>query len=183
MLTGSNSDELQSPDAYPMRYCSTCSCWKGYLRMRSHRYWEDCSIYASYSGTIDLPAIWYFSRYQVKCSMYFSSRGGFQKRCDQVTLLTKSFILILIIDNTFVLCRVLVLVPTRELGVQVYQVTKQLAQFTRIDVGLSVGGLDLKAQVFPVSLKLISTFSPNVFIIALQTEFYTFLGSVSSPVS
>lgn len=42
--------------------------------------------------------------------------------------------------------RVLVLVPTRELGVQVYQVTKQLAQFTSIDVGLSVGGLDLKMQ-------------------------------------
>ncbi|XP_076231044.1 dead-box helicase Rs1 [Calliopsis andreniformis] len=42
--------------------------------------------------------------------------------------------------------RVLVLVPTRELGVQVYQVTKQLAQFTTIEVGLSVGGLDLKVQ-------------------------------------
>ncbi|CAL7938635.1 unnamed protein product [Xylocopa violacea] len=42
--------------------------------------------------------------------------------------------------------RVLVLVPTRELGVQVYQVTKQLAQFTTIEVGLSVGGLDVKAQ-------------------------------------
>lgn len=43
--------------------------------------------------------------------------------------------------------RVLVLVPTRELGVQVYQVTKQLSQFTNIEVGLSVGGLDLKTQV------------------------------------
>ena len=42
--------------------------------------------------------------------------------------------------------RVLVLVPTRELGVQVYQVTRQLAQFTSIDVALSVGGLDLKVQ-------------------------------------
>lgn len=42
--------------------------------------------------------------------------------------------------------RVLVLVPTRELGVQVYQVTKQLAQFTNVEVGLSVGGLDLKVQ-------------------------------------
>ncbi|KAL1115185.1 hypothetical protein AAG570_007216 [Ranatra chinensis] len=42
--------------------------------------------------------------------------------------------------------RVLVLVPTRELGVQVYQVTRQLAQFTTIQVGLSVGGLDLKVQ-------------------------------------
>ncbi|CAB0038968.1 unnamed protein product [Trichogramma brassicae] len=42
--------------------------------------------------------------------------------------------------------RVLVLVPTRELGVQVYQVTKQLAQFTSIEVGLSVGGLDVKVQ-------------------------------------
>ncbi|KAI4497125.1 hypothetical protein M0802_007871 [Mischocyttarus mexicanus] len=42
--------------------------------------------------------------------------------------------------------RVLILVPTRELGVQVYQVTKQLAQFTTIEVGLSVGGLDVKIQ-------------------------------------
>lgn len=43
--------------------------------------------------------------------------------------------------------RVLVLVPTRELGVQVYQVAKQLAQFTSVEIGLSVGGLDLKVQV------------------------------------
>ncbi|ALC40896.1 Rs1 [Drosophila busckii] len=42
--------------------------------------------------------------------------------------------------------RVLVLVPTRELGAQVYQVTKQLCQFTTIDVGLAIGGLDVKAQ-------------------------------------
>ena len=42
--------------------------------------------------------------------------------------------------------RVLVLVPTRELGVQVYQVTRQLAQFTSVEVALSVGGLDLKMQ-------------------------------------
>ena len=42
--------------------------------------------------------------------------------------------------------RVLVLVPTRELGVQVYQVTRQLAQFSTVEVGLSVGGLDLKTQ-------------------------------------
>ena len=42
--------------------------------------------------------------------------------------------------------RVLVLVPTRELGVQVYQVTRQLAQFTSIEIALSVGGLDLKVQ-------------------------------------
>merc|ERR1719412_2944850 len=44
------------------------------------------------------------------------------------------------------LTRVLVLVPTRELGVQVYQVTRQLAQFTSVEVALSVGGLDLKMQ-------------------------------------
>ena len=42
--------------------------------------------------------------------------------------------------------RVLVLVPTRELGIQVYQVTKQLAQFTNIEIGLSVGGLNVKVQ-------------------------------------
>jgi ATP-dependent RNA helicase DDX27 len=43
--------------------------------------------------------------------------------------------------------RVLALVPTRELGVQVYQVAKQLAQFTQVEIGLAVGGLDVKAQV------------------------------------
>ena len=43
--------------------------------------------------------------------------------------------------------RVLVLVPTRELGVQVYQVAKQLSQYTTVEIGLSVGGLDVKIQV------------------------------------
>lgn len=42
--------------------------------------------------------------------------------------------------------RVLVLVPTRELGAQVYQVTKQLCQFSNINIGLAIGGLDVKAQ-------------------------------------
>ncbi|PIK48394.1 putative ATP-dependent RNA helicase DDX27 [Apostichopus japonicus] len=42
--------------------------------------------------------------------------------------------------------RVLVLVPTRELGVQVFQVTKQLGQFTEVDVCLAVGGLEVKLQ-------------------------------------
>ncbi|KAL7023836.1 hypothetical protein ACKWTF_012807 [Chironomus riparius] len=42
--------------------------------------------------------------------------------------------------------RVLVLVPTRELGAQVYQVTKQLCQYSNIDIGLAIGGLDVKAQ-------------------------------------
>lgn len=42
--------------------------------------------------------------------------------------------------------RVLVLLPTRELAVQVYQVSRQLAQFTSIRIALAAGGLDLKAQ-------------------------------------
>ncbi|OWR47703.1 putative ATP-dependent RNA helicase DDX27, partial [Danaus plexippus plexippus] len=42
--------------------------------------------------------------------------------------------------------RVLVLVPTRELGAQVHTVTRQLAQFTSVTIGLSVGGLDVKYQ-------------------------------------
>ncbi|KAG6453895.1 probable ATP-dependent RNA helicase DDX27 [Manduca sexta] len=42
--------------------------------------------------------------------------------------------------------RVLVLVPTRELGAQVHTVTRQLSQFTSVTVGLSVGGLDVKYQ-------------------------------------
>lgn len=48
--------------------------------------------------------------------------------------------------NNQTVTRVLVLVPTRELGAQVYQVTKQLSQFTTIETGLAIGGLDLKAQ-------------------------------------
>lgn len=48
--------------------------------------------------------------------------------------------------NNQTVTRVLVLVPTRELGAQVYQVTKQLCQFTSIEIGLAIGGLDLKAQ-------------------------------------
>lgn len=54
-----------------------------------------------------------------------------------------------------IIIRVLVLVPTRELGVQVYQVTKQLAQFTTVEVGLSVGGLELKVQVISKILILL----------------------------
>ncbi|KAM5135258.1 putative ATP-dependent RNA helicase DDX27 [Mantella aurantiaca] len=42
--------------------------------------------------------------------------------------------------------RVLVLVPTRELGIQVHTVTKQLAQFTEVTCCLTVGGLDVKSQ-------------------------------------
>lgn len=49
-------------------------------------------------------------------------------------------------SNNQTVTRVLVLVPTRELGAQVYQVTKQLCQFTTIEIGLAIGGLDLKAQ-------------------------------------
>ncbi|XP_044746859.1 probable ATP-dependent RNA helicase DDX27 [Coccinella septempunctata] len=49
-------------------------------------------------------------------------------------------------SGSAVVIRVLVLVPTRELGVQVYQVSKQLCQYTDIQIGLAVGGLDLKVQ-------------------------------------
>ncbi|XP_073415411.1 probable ATP-dependent RNA helicase DDX27 [Dendrobates tinctorius] len=42
--------------------------------------------------------------------------------------------------------RVLVLVPTRELGIQVHAVTRQLAQFTAVTCCLTVGGLDVKSQ-------------------------------------
>ncbi|XP_037623510.1 probable ATP-dependent RNA helicase DDX27 isoform X2 [Sebastes umbrosus] len=42
--------------------------------------------------------------------------------------------------------RVLILVPTRELGIQVHSVARQLAQFTSITTCLTVGGLDLKSQ-------------------------------------
>ncbi|XP_063439028.1 probable ATP-dependent RNA helicase DDX27 isoform X2 [Mytilus trossulus] len=54
--------------------------------------------------------------------------------------------------------RVLVLVPTRELAVQVHTVARQLSQFTNVECCLAVGGLDLKAQ--EAALRL----SPDVVI-------------------
>lgn len=42
--------------------------------------------------------------------------------------------------------RILCLVPTRELAVQVHSITRQLAQFTDIQVCLAAGGLDRKSQ-------------------------------------
>ncbi|CAK8696700.1 unnamed protein product [Clavelina lepadiformis] len=42
--------------------------------------------------------------------------------------------------------RVLCLVPTRELAVQVYSVTQQLAQHSSIRICLAAGGLDIKSQ-------------------------------------
>ncbi|XP_041453947.1 probable ATP-dependent RNA helicase DDX27 [Lytechinus variegatus] len=42
--------------------------------------------------------------------------------------------------------RVLVLTPTRELGVQIFNVTRQLCEFTNIECCLAVGGLDIKLQ-------------------------------------
>lgn len=42
--------------------------------------------------------------------------------------------------------RVIILLPTRELAVQVHQVSRQLAQFTNIDICIATGGLDLKMQ-------------------------------------
>uniref|UniRef100_A0A0N4ZMD0 RNA helicase n=1 Tax=Parastrongyloides trichosuri TaxID=131310 RepID=A0A0N4ZMD0_PARTI len=42
--------------------------------------------------------------------------------------------------------RVLVLCPTRELAIQVYQVTRKLGEFSKISVCLLAGGLDVKKQ-------------------------------------
>ncbi|XP_052718282.1 probable ATP-dependent RNA helicase DDX27 [Crassostrea angulata] len=49
--------------------------------------------------------------------------------------------------------RVLVLVPTRELAVQVHTVARQLAQYTNIETVLSAGGLDIKAQEAALRMK------------------------------
>lgn len=46
-----------------------------------------------------------------------------------------------------VVTRVLVVVPTRELGVQVFQVAKELSKYSHVEIALSVGGLDLTTQV------------------------------------
>lgn len=42
--------------------------------------------------------------------------------------------------------RVLVLCPTRELAIQVYQVTRKLGEFSNVNVCLLAGGLDVKKQ-------------------------------------
>ncbi|XP_039271815.2 putative ATP-dependent RNA helicase DDX27 [Styela clava] len=42
--------------------------------------------------------------------------------------------------------RVLCLVPTRELAVQVHAITRQIAQFTDVQVCLAAGGLDIRTQ-------------------------------------
>uniref|UniRef100_T1J247 RNA helicase n=1 Tax=Strigamia maritima TaxID=126957 RepID=T1J247_STRMM len=42
--------------------------------------------------------------------------------------------------------RVLILLPTRELAVQVFEVSLKLAQLTNIKIGLATGGLDIKTQ-------------------------------------
>lgn len=61
------------------------------------------------------------------------------------------------------------LVPTRELGVQVYEVSRKLAQFAQhIDIGLAVGGLDLKAQVI---CSVVFVISCIIFIIIILLLF------------
>ncbi|XP_065676333.1 probable ATP-dependent RNA helicase DDX27 [Hydra vulgaris] len=42
--------------------------------------------------------------------------------------------------------RVLILVPTRELAIQVYSVSESLAKFSNIQLGLATGGLDSRSQ-------------------------------------
>lgn len=54
------------------------------------------------------------------------------------------FVSTLVYTNTSV--RVLILLPTRELAKQCYNVAKKLAVFTDIRFGLAVGGEDLKKQ-------------------------------------
>lgn len=48
--------------------------------------------------------------------------------------------------------RVLVLVPTRELGIQVHTVSRQLAQFTTISTCLAVGMYSLLHEFFSFHL-------------------------------
>lgn len=47
--------------------------------------------------------------------------------------------------------RVLVVLPTRELAVQVYQVSRQLAQFTSIEIALSAG---MECHIFIINVYL-----------------------------
>ena len=63
------------------------------------------------------------------------------------------------------------LVPTRELGVQVYQVTRQLAQFTSVEVALSVGGLDLGAAA-TTTVEVGRTGGENDWADEMEEEYY-----------
>ncbi|ELW71716.1 putative ATP-dependent RNA helicase DDX27 [Tupaia chinensis] len=76
-------------------------------------------------------------------AMGFKQPTPIQKACIPVGLLGKD---ICACAATGTVTRVLVLVPTRELGIQVHAVTKQLAQFCSITTCLAVGGLDVKSQ-------------------------------------
>ena len=50
--------------------------------------------------------------------------------------------------------RVLILTPTRELAIQNYQVSRQLAEFTKIQISLSAG--KLKYGIFEIIIIIIT---------------------------
>ena len=77
--------------------------------------------------------------------------------------------------------RVLVLTPTRELAVQIHQVSRQLAQFTNVDISLSAGiyqycqFVDYKyEQKGCHSFKRLFELTENVFLLYIFTVLINF---------
>uniref|UniRef100_A0A8B9P7Y3 RNA helicase n=1 Tax=Apteryx owenii TaxID=8824 RepID=A0A8B9P7Y3_APTOW len=64
----------------------------------------------------------------------------------QPTPVQKACIPVGLLGKDICACAATGTVPTRELGIQVHSVTKQLAQFSNITTCLAVGGLDVKTQ-------------------------------------
>ncbi|XP_025904108.1 probable ATP-dependent RNA helicase DDX27 isoform X2 [Nothoprocta perdicaria] len=64
----------------------------------------------------------------------------------QPTPIQKACIPVGLLGKDICACAATGTVPTRELGIQVHSVTKQLAQFSTITTCLAVGGLDVKTQ-------------------------------------
>ncbi|XP_067409996.1 probable ATP-dependent RNA helicase DDX27 [Emydura macquarii macquarii] len=137
--------------------------WKKGGEMEAERFFEDASQYDDSLSFQDMN----LSRPLLKAitALSFKQPTPIQKACIPVGLLgkdicacaatgtgkTAAFTLpvlerLIYKPRQAPVTRVLVLVPTRELGIQVHSVTKQLAQFSSITTCLAVGGLDVKTQ-------------------------------------
>uniref|UniRef100_A0A3Q3KKG2 RNA helicase n=1 Tax=Monopterus albus TaxID=43700 RepID=A0A3Q3KKG2_MONAL len=155
---GGEEQELMSLVQVPGHHGNKCVCVQA-----AESFYEDASQYNDQLTFEDMN----LSRPILKAitALGFKEPTPIQKACVPVGLLgkdlcacaatgtgkTAAFMLpvlerLVYKPKTSQVTRVLVLVPTRELGIQVHSVARQLAQFTSITTCLAVGGLDLKSQ-------------------------------------
>lgn len=164
---GSDDDEFNSGDEEVLKKADTLrekgKKGKGKAVEEPEAFFEDASQYDENLTFQDMN----LSRPLLKAitTMGFKQPTPIQKACVPVGLLgkdicacaatgtgkTAAFMLpvlerLLYKPRVMQVTRVLVLVPTRELGIQVHSVARQLGQFTNITTCLAVGGLDLKSQ-------------------------------------